>query len=413
MGERIGRIWQIQTDFLFLRIPSTRTLKKSASIRPIRLIRSPIESQSYHKIPKSEIHIPKSINSCNFAAILKRMVENSSFIIHHSSFLFKCTHSAMIQYYARIEGKLRPLVEAETGCWINVSAPIAREEVLELAEKYAIPIDFLTDPQDIDERARHEREDEMRLIILNSPVLNNNIDKDTQAIYMTIPLGIIITIDHVITISAFENPVIDQFLEDKVKNFDPSDDKLFVLQILAQNIQRYLNGLKQLNYKRNVIEKELYASSRNMEIKQLLSIEKSLVYFVNSLYAIELLAMKMKRIDFLHIRDDEDKMDLFEDIIIDNSQALDMAKVYTDILGGTMDAYASIISNNLNIVMKRLTTITIVLMVPTLIASFFGMNVKMPFFNTDHPMAFFTIVLISLIMSILTSWFFRKKDLSQ
>jgi magnesium transporter len=319
----------------------------------------------------------------------------------------------MIQYYAKSEGKLRQLQAAETGCWINVCAPIAREEVLELAEKYAIPIDFLTDPQDIDERARHEREDDMRLIILNSPVLNNNIDKDTQAIYMTIPLGIIITIDHVITISAFENPVIDQFLEDKVKNFDPSDDKLFVLQILAQNIQRYLNGLKQLNYKRNVIEKELYASSRNMEIKQLLSIEKSLVYFVNSLYAIELLAMKMKRIDFLHIREDEDKMDLFEDIIIDNSQALDMAKVYTDILGGTMDAYASIISNNLNIVMKRLTTITIVLMVPTLIASFFGMNVKIPFFNTDHPMAFFTIVLISLIMSILTSWFFRKKDLSQ
>ncbi len=319
----------------------------------------------------------------------------------------------MIQYYAKSEGKLRQLQEAETGCWINVCAPIAREEVLELAEKYAIPIDFLTDPQDIDERARHEREDDLRLIILNSPVLNNNIDKDTQAIYMTIPLGIIITIDHVITISAFENPVIDQFLEDKVKNFDPSNDKLFVLQILAQNIQRYLNGLKQLNYKRNVIEKELYASSRNMEIKQLLSIEKSLVYFVNSLYAIELLAMKMKRIDFLQIREDEDKMDLFEDIIIDNSQALDMAKVYTDILGGTMDAYASIISNNLNIVMKRLTTITIVLMVPTLIASFFGMNVKIPFFNTDHPMAFFTIVLISLIMSILTSWFFRKKDLSQ
>jgi magnesium transporter len=319
----------------------------------------------------------------------------------------------MIQYYAKSEGKLRQLQKAETGCWINVCAPITREEVLELAEKYAIPIDFLTDPLDIDERARYEREDEMRLIILNSPALNNNLDKDTQAIYMTIPLGIIITIDHVITISAFENPVINQFLEDKVKNFDPSDDKLFVLQILAQNIQRYLDGLKKLNHKRNVIEKELYASSRNMEIKQLLSIEKSLVYFVNSLYAIELLAMKMKRTDFLHIREEEDKMDLFEDIIIDNSQALDMAKVYTDILGGTMDAYASIISNNLNIVMKRLTTITIVLMVPTLIASFFGMNVKIPFFNTDHPMAFSTIVLISLIMSILTSWFFRKKDLSQ
>jgi magnesium transporter len=319
----------------------------------------------------------------------------------------------MIHYYAKSEGKLTSLREAETGCWINVSAPITREEVQEFADKHAIPIGFLTDPLDIDERARYEREDEMRLIILNTPVLNNNIDKETQAIYMTVPLGIIITIDHVITVSAFENPVIDQFLGDKVKHFDPSDDKLFVLQILAHNIQHYLNGLKQLNHKRNVIEKELYASSRNMEIKQLLSIEKSLVYFVNSLYAIELLAMKMKRTDFLHIRDDEDKMDLFEDIIIDNSQALDMAKVYTDILGGTMDAYASIISNNLNIVMKRLTTITIVLMIPTLIASFFGMNVKIPYLSTEHDYSFVIIIVISVLMSGLTSWFFRKNDLSK
>ena len=147
-----------------------------------------------------------------------------------------------------------------------------------------------------------------------------------------------------------------------------------------------------------------------MEIKQLLSIEKSLVYFVNALNANELLAMKLKRTDFLHIKNDEDLTDLLEDLIIDNSQALEMAKVYTDILGGTMDAYASIISNNLNIVMKRLTTITIVLMVPTLIASFFGMNVKIPFFNSEHDGAFPLILVISLLISLITGYLFRRSN---
>ena len=147
-----------------------------------------------------------------------------------------------------------------------------------------------------------------------------------------------------------------------------------------------------------------------MEIKQLLSIEKSLVYFVNALNANELLKMKMKRTDFLHIKADEDLTDFLEDLIIDNSQALDTAKVYTDILGGTMDAYASIISNNLNIVMKRLTTITIVLMVPTLIASYFGMNVKIPLFDDTQSHSFFYILFISLGLSLITAWSFRRSD---
>ena len=118
----------------------------------------------------------------------------------------------------------------------------------------------------------------------------------------------------------------------------------------------------------------------------------------------------MKRTNFLQVNKDEDLLDLLEDIIIDNSQALDMSKVYTDILGGTMDAYASIISNNLNIVMKQLTTITIVLMVPTLIASFFGMNVKIPYFDTEHPNSFFLILIISLIISSLVGLGFRRRN---
>ena len=316
----------------------------------------------------------------------------------------------MIRYYAKRDGRLTELPKPEVGCWINILPPFSREEIEDFADRYTIPLDFLTDPLDIDERPRYERDEDVRLVIIATPMVNNGIDSENQAIYMSVPVGIIITIEHVVTICSYENPVIEQFLTEKVRHFDPVDEKRFVLQILEQNVNRYLSSLRKLNHKRNLIEKELYASSRNAEIKQLLSVEKSLVYFVNALNANELLKMKMKRTNFLHVNDDEDLLDLFEDIIVDNSQALEMAKVYTDILGGTMDAYASIISNNLNIVMKRLTTITIVLMVPTLIASYFGMNVKIPYFDVEHPYSFHLILVISLVLSLLTAMLFRRRD---
>lgn len=316
----------------------------------------------------------------------------------------------MIRYYAKVNGRLTELPEPEPACWINISPPFSREELENFSEKFVVPLDFLTDPLDTDERPRYDREDDVRTIIIASPILNNGLDKENFAIYLTVPIGIVITIEHVITICAFENPVIEQFLSGRVKGFDPAHEERFVLQIMEQNVDRYLSSLRKLNHKRNVIEAELYESSRNMEIRQLLNIEKSLVYFVNSLNANELLKMKMKRTDFIHIKQDEDLIDLLEDLIIDNSQALDTAKVYTDILGGTMDAYTSIISNNLNIVMKQLTTITIVLMVPTVIASFFGMNVKIPFFDPTHAGAFWYIFLVSLCISLMVTFFFRRRN---
>jgi magnesium transporter len=170
-----------------------------------------------------------------------------------------------------------------------------------------------------------------------------------------------------------------------------------------------MDCLKKLNLKRNLIEQELYNSSRNSELKQLLRIEKSLVYFVNSLSANELLKMKMKRTDFLKLNGDEDLTALFEDIIIDNSQALSMANVYTNILNGTMEAYASIISNNMNVFIHRLTLVTITLMVPTLVASFFGMNVNLPFANARY--AFLFILIISLVIGISLVWFFRRRNI--
>lgn len=314
----------------------------------------------------------------------------------------------MIRYYAKEDGKLKELEEPEVSCWVNISPPFSHEELEEVALQFDVPLDFLTDSLDIDERSRYEREDDVRLIVVNTPILNEA-EEENDAIYITMPIGIILTIEHVITITSHENPVLQLFLDDKVKNFNPSDESYFVLQILEQNVYRFLTCLKKLNLKRNLIEQELYDSSRNKELKQLLSIEKSLVYFVNTLSANELLKLKMKRTDFLHIRDDEDKADLFEDIIIDNSQAMEMANVYTNILNGTMDAYGSIISNNLNITIRRLTLITIILMVPTLVASFYGMNVPLPLESKGY--AIYVIMALSVGISLLVAWYFQRKRL--
>jgi magnesium transporter len=314
----------------------------------------------------------------------------------------------VVRYYIKTENRLRELEEPQPGCWVNISPPFSHEELEEVAQAFEIPLDFLTDSLDIDERSRYEREEDVRFILLNSPILNEN-ETENDAIYITLPIGVILTLDAIVTISAFDNPILRMFLDNKVKNFNPSDEKLFVLQIFEQNVYRFLTCLKKLNSKRNLIEQELYDSSRNQELKLLLSIEKSLVYFLNSLSSNELLLLKMKRTDFLQISKDEDLTDLFEDIIIDNGQAMEMSKVYSDILSGTMDAYGSIISNNLNITIRRLTLITILLMLPTLIASFYGMNITLPF--QENPYAIIGILLSSVTLSLGLAWYFQRKRL--
>lgn len=315
----------------------------------------------------------------------------------------------MIRYYAKKNGQLTELDKPESNCWINISTPFSTEELDGISSEFDIPMDFLTDSLDIDERSRYEIEEDIRLVVLNTPLLNEK-NENNEALYITVPIGIIFVGNHLITITSYQNPVLQLFLEGRVKNFDPGDPAGFVLKMMEQNVYRFLICLKKLNLKRNLIERDLYDSSKNSDLRQLLSIEKSLVYFVNTLSSNELLKMKMKRSDFLQIRVDEEKTDLFEDIIIDNSQALEMANVHTRILSGTMEAYASIISNNLNMVMQRLTLITVILMVPTLVASFFGMNVPVPIKSSDAT-SFYGILLFSIIVSLLLAWWFRRKSL--
>lgn len=292
--------------------------------------------------------------------------------------------------------------------WVNLYPPFKHGELESFAEQASIAVDFLTDSLDIDERSRFEKDEDNLFILINSPVLNEE-SKDSEAIYITVPIGIILTPTHIITICSRENPVIEKFLENRVKGFDPSNHQRLVLQIFEQNVVRFLEYLKKLNLKRNLIEQELYSSSRNSELQQLLRIEKSLVYFVSSLSTNELLKMKMKRTDILRIGHLEDLTDLFEDIIIDNSQALEMSNVYTNILSGTMEAYASIISNNLNVIIHRLTMVTIILLVPSMVASFYGMNLaNMPF--SDSAYSFLGIIFTSLAMGIMVVWYFSRSN---
>jgi magnesium transporter len=314
----------------------------------------------------------------------------------------------MIRYYKR-EGKLlTEVLDAEEASWINISAPFVTEELTKLSESRSIPLDYLTASLDIDERSRYEVEDDVKLIVLNTPLLNQDEDS-TKPIYITAPIGIILTPDHIVTISLLDNPILSSFIENRIKNFKPSDEKMFVLQIFEQNVYAFLDCLKKLNLRRDLIEQELYNSSRNSELRQLHRIEKSLVYFVTSLSSNELLKLKIKRSDFLRIREFEAHTDLFEDIIVDNSQALEMANVHTNILSSTTEVFASVVSNNLNEFIQRLTLITIILMVPTLVASFYGMNVNLPFMESEY--AFYFIIFFSVILIVFLVWFFRRKKL--
>lgn len=314
----------------------------------------------------------------------------------------------MIKYYKKSNNTIVEIEKPEKDCWINVYPPFDHKRLATLSDAIDIPIDYLLDSIDINERSRFEQDDNVKLIVINTPIENdmeNSIDND--AFYITIPIGIILTQDYNIIISSAQNKVIDWFFSIAIKHLSPSEKEMIVMKIFEKNVFYFIQYLNEMNKRRYLIEKELMHSSRNTELAKLLNIQKSLVYFVTDLRANELLMMKIQRTNFLGIKTDEEKNDLLSDIIIDSSQALEMATVYTNILNGTMDAFGSIISNNLNSVMKRLTSITIILMVPTLIASFFGMNfTNLPFEHANS--GFFVIIFLSIFVSVILYFVFRK-----
>lgn len=291
----------------------------------------------------------------------------------------------------------------ELDVWVNVSPPLSQEEFGKLSEELGIPSDFLSDTLDIDERAHYEMEDKVKLIIIKTPTKNFSFN-ESDAYYITIPISIILTHQQIITVNSFENEAIKRFLN-SFKNRSPEKRNMMALKIFEKVVMNFHDHLKEINHHRNALEQELYDSNRNAELLNLMRIQKSLVYFVTALRSNELLLMKLQRTNFLGLNEEE--KEFLDDLIVETSQALEMANIYTNILSSTLDAFASVISNNLNNVMKRLTSITIILSLPALVVGFYGMNVPIPYQNSYH--AFYIPIILSLAISVIISWYFMKK----
>jgi len=311
----------------------------------------------------------------------------------------------MVQYFKNINHQTIEIDSPENGAWVNMIPPLKQEEFSDLSHELDIPIDFLTDSLDIDERSRFEEDDNVKLLVIKTPTENNSFN-ESDAYYITIPICIILTHNQIVTVNSFDNGAIKKFLN-TFQNRHPDNRKMMVLKIFEKIIQTYMEFLKEINVRRNVLEQQLYAANRNEQLLQLMRIQKSLVYFVTALRSNELLLLKTERTNFLGLNEEE--KEFLNDLIVDNSQALEMANIYTNILSSTLDAFASIIANNQNEVLKRLSVITIVLTFPVLVASIYGMNVPIPY--AQSPYAFYIPVSLSLLISLVIGWYFLKKKI--
>ena len=309
----------------------------------------------------------------------------------------------MLEYYITDSANtLQKIDKLEKGCWVNMVAP-SESEIKLISERLNIPEDFIKDPLDDEERSRLEKEDNHVLIIVDFPYIIY--DDSGFPVYETLPIGLIVTEECFITISLIENPIIMDFINKKIKGFFTYKKTRFALQILCHISTYYLRYLKQINRKTDDIEKELHQSMKNEELYAFLSLEKSLVYFTTSLKSNKIVLQKMLRLN--HLKMYEEDKDLLEDVIIENTQAIEMAETYHSILTSMMNTFASVISNNLNIVMKFLTSITIILSFPTIVASIYGMNVDLPYQN--NPYAFVGVIFVALLLSSITTIIFWKK----
>lgn len=305
---------------------------------------------------------------------------------------------------------------AEKGIWVNIVNP-TEDELNQISRCTAIHPDLLKAALDEEERSRIEVEDGQLLILINIPTFES---ANGDIIYDAIPLGIIVTENNVVTVSLRDNLILKDFEFSKQKAFYTYKKTRFVLQILFMTASYYLRYLKQIDKRSNEVENQLHGSMKNEELIKLLHLEKSLVYFLTSLRANEVVMEKLLKSQLIKFDPDmqmtsqllkmypEDE-ELLEDVITENKQAIEMAETYSNILSGMMDAFASVISNNLNIVMKFLTSITIVMALPTMVASFYGMNVPLPFQNSSF--SFALVLGISVLLSVIGVVLLRRKNM--
>jgi magnesium transporter len=312
----------------------------------------------------------------------------------------------MLSIYRSAEGgQLTKPENIEPGSWINMIDP-SDEELVFVSKNTNVPMDFLRSALDEEETSRIDIED-CTLIILDIPFTDMD---DNSLTYDTYPLAMIHTDKVIITVCLKNSKILSDFAEGKISSFFTFKRSRFMFQILYRIANYYLIYLRQIDKKSYIVEKQLHKSLKNKELLQLLALEKSLVYFSTSLKGNELTLEKMLKLDILQ-KFEEDK-DVLEDVIIETRQAIEMCTIYSNILSGTMGAYASVISNNLNIVMKLLAAITIVMAIPNMISGLFGMNVTgVPFGTTGTGLGFWYVVAIVGVMGVLVIYFLNKKDM--
>lgn len=302
--------------------------------------------------------------------------------------------------------KIEEIKEFQKGSWISLVNP-SEIEIKKVCEGVKIQEDFIRDALDFEEKARIDKEEDdgTTLFVVDVPIIEKNEEND---VYTTMPLGmIVVRDDYFITVSLRKNKIIEDFGKRKIKDFQTYKKTKLIFQILYLNSSYFLSYLKQINKETEIAEYILKNSMKNKELLKLLSLEKSLVYFTTSLKSNELIMEKTLRGKIIKLYEEDE--DILEDAITENRQAIEMANIYRDILNGTMDAYASIISNNLNGVMKFLTSITIVLAVPTMISSFWGMNVGLPF--QENKFGFLIMIGISITLTLFVTWWLKRKDM--
>lgn len=307
----------------------------------------------------------------------------------------------MINIYKTGEAGLETQEEFSKGCWINMVDPTPDE--LARLHELKIPAEFITYPLDLDERPRVEREDSMTMILLRVPFCQG---ANADVPYTTIPLGIVLDGQWIMTVCRYDHDLLREMANGRVRGLSTAKRNRFILQLLLAAANKYLSHLREINRTVDALEDQLQMSLQNRELLGLLKYQKSLVYFTTALKANELMMERLHRTGFFRTYPDDE--DLLEDVITENQQAIEMTNIASNILSSMMDAFASIISNNMNVVMKFLAGATIVLTLPMLIASLFGMNVQLPF--SSHPLAFLFILGLSLLVAGLVTRVFVKRS---
>lgn len=308
---------------------------------------------------------------------------------------------------ANSELELINISQADKNSWIKLVKP-TEDEITQVLKTTDCPVDFLIASLDENEHSRIEIEDDFMLIIVNVPFVVS------QNKYDAVPIGIIFSEKFFITVCLRETKVLDYFNEENSKKFSTEKRAHFLFTLFLKNAEHFLKYMRFINNITDDLELKLRKSMENKNLFQLFELERSLVYFITSLKDNNVVTEKLLRLrknetikNFITINEDDEE--LLEDAIIENKQAIEMVEMHSNILGGMMDAFASIISNNLNIVMKFLTSITIILAIPTMIASFWGMNVDVPF--KDHPGGFVYVVIIAFVVSFISFWGLWRKNL--